>query len=67
MKFTTATIGRIQGSIIDADKDIVISTIQSISKAGKYPEDIFEQFGTIIFDEGHHIVSKMFSQAPLML
>lgn len=58
----TATIGRIQGGIVDHDKDIVIGMLQSISKE-KYPKEIFKDFGFTIIDETHHIAADVFSNA----
>ena len=36
--------------------------LQSIAK-DKYDQDIFKEFGLIIFDEAHHAPSKYFSRA----
>jgi superfamily II DNA or RNA helicase len=61
--FTTAKIGRIQGKIIDIlDKDVVIGMVQSISMK-EYEDDVFKQFGLVIYDEVHHYGSRVFSQA----
>jgi hypothetical protein len=50
-------IGKIRGKECDTkDKQIVITTIQSLMKPGKYPEHIFEEFGLIIIDEAHRTV-----------
>ena len=57
-----ASIGRIQGSLIDSNKDIVIGMLQSISKE-KYPKEIFQTFGFTIIDETHHIAADVFSNA----
>jgi len=57
-----ATIGRIQGTTIDTNKDIVIGMLQSISK-DKYPKEIFQSFGFTIIDETHHIAADVFSNA----
>lgn len=57
-----ASIGRIQGSLIDSNKDIVIGMLQSISK-DKYPKEIFQSFGFTIIDETHHIAADVFSNA----
>lgn len=62
-QFTNAKIGTIRQKIVDVkDKDIVIGLIQSISKRD-YGENIFGQFGIVIYDECHHVASKMFSKA----
>jgi superfamily II DNA or RNA helicase len=58
-----ARIGRIQASILDyKEKDIVLATIQSISMKD-YDPLIFQEFGTVIIDEVHHIAASSFSQA----
>ncbi len=58
-----AKVGIIQGPKIDTDdKDIVIGMLQSISLKDDYPENLFEDFGTLIIDESHHISSEKFSQ-----
>ena len=66
-EFTNARIGIIQQDKIEIDgKDIVIGMLQSIAK-DKYDEDIFRDFGLVIFDEAHHAPSQYFSKAlPLI-
>ncbi len=66
-QFTNATIGTIQQNKVDIDgKDIVIGMLQSIAKE-KYNNDIFRDFGMVIFDEAHHAPSQYFSKAlPLI-
>jgi superfamily II DNA or RNA helicase len=56
-------IGIIRGkNKIDIEhKDIVISTIQSISRF-HYPKDTFSSFGFTIYDECHHVCAKTFSE-----
>jgi len=57
-----AKIGWLQGKTIDVeDKDIVISSIDSLSD-GKYSKDILSQFGLVIVDECHHIAALTLSQ-----
>ena len=56
-------IGRIQGNIFDVkNKNIVIGMLQSISMKD-YPEDAFDSFGLVIFDECHHLGAEVFSRA----
>lgn len=56
-------VGIIQQKKIDVEgKDIVIGMLQSIAKE-KYDDDIFMDFGMVIFDEAHHAPSKYFSKA----
>lgn len=57
-----ATIGKIQQNIVDADADVVVGMVQSISKRD-YPAHILDQFGTIIIDEAHHMSAPIFSKA----
>lgn len=57
-----ATIGKIQQNVVDADADIVVGMVQSISKR-EYPAHILEQFGTVIIDEAHHMSAPVFSKA----
>jgi superfamily II DNA or RNA helicase len=66
-QFTNAKIGIIQQNKIDTDdKDIVIGMLQSIAK-DKYEDEIFKDFGLVIFDEAHHAPSQYFSKAlPLI-
>jgi len=61
--FTNATVGSIHGTTIDVkDKDFVIGMIQSISMK-TYDDDVFKDFGLVIYDEAHHCASKVFSQS----
>jgi superfamily II DNA or RNA helicase len=60
-QFTNAKIGIIQGKTLDIDdKDLVIGMVQSISMK-EYDDSIFDQFGTVIYDECHHYAAKVFS------
>jgi superfamily II DNA or RNA helicase len=62
-QFTNANIGIIrQDKVIIEGKDIVIGMLQSIS-GRDYDEEIFEQFGLVIYDECHHIGAKVFSKS----
>ena len=62
-EFTDAKVGIIQQNKIDVEgKDFVVGMLQSIAKE-KYDEDIFMDFGMVIFDEAHHAPSKYFSKA----
>lgn len=58
-----ATVGRIQGSIVDVEgKDIVIGMIQSVCKKD-YKDSLFDQFGLVISDECHRTGAKEFCKA----
>lgn len=57
-----ATRGKIQQNVVDADADIVVGMVQSLSKRD-YPERILAAFGTVIIDEAHHMSAPVFSRA----
>ena len=57
-----ARIGKIQGDIVDTDKDIIVAMLQSISMK-EYSQSVFQNIGLVIVDECHHIASESFSQA----
>jgi len=66
-EFTNATVGTLQGKVIDVEnKDIVIGMLQSISQL-KYSQDILGQFKFIIYDECHHTSAEKFSRALLLI
>lgn len=56
-------IGYFYGNVNDTiDKDIIISTIQSISMK-EYDKNIFNDINFVIFDECHHVPSMIFSKS----
>lgn len=62
-QFTNARIGIIRQKKADVkNKDIVIGMVQSISKRN-YDPSIFHGFGLTIYDEAHHMSSRVFSRA----
>jgi superfamily II DNA or RNA helicase len=62
-----ARIGRIQGPVCDVeDKDIVIGMLQSLVSKD-YPSSLFDSFGTVIFDECHHLAAEVFSRVLTFL
>ena len=62
-RFCNIDAGSIAGKVIDVkDKPFVIGMIQSISMKD-YDDEVFNQFGIVIYDEAHHCASKVFSQA----
>jgi superfamily II DNA or RNA helicase len=62
MFLPNSRIGKIQGNIFDIDdKDIVIGMLQTIVSRNFSSKD-FNSFGTVIFDECHHLGAKVFSQ-----
>ena len=61
-QFTDAKVGIIQQKKADVeDKDIVVGMIQSISMR-EYDENIFSDFGLVIYDECHRTPAKVFSK-----
>lgn len=58
-----ADIGFIQGqkNVSVKDKDIVIAMLQSLARVN-YPDELFDEFNTVIFDEIHHMSSRVFAQ-----
>lgn len=56
------SIGRIQGKIIDVDKDIVIGMLQTVTK-DKITKEHLKDFGLVIYDECHHLGARMFSKS----
>ena len=63
LEFTNSKIGILQQNTVDVkNKDIVIGMLQSIAK-DKYDDNIFNEFGMVIFDEAHHAPSQHFSKA----
>lgn len=68
-RFTSCTVGRIQGSKFEVG-DFTIGMLQTLSgrafKEG-FTHEVFSQFGTVIVDEAHHIGALKFSQSlPLI-
>jgi superfamily II DNA or RNA helicase len=64
-QYTDAKIGIIRQNKVDIEnKDIVIGMLRSISTKD-YDNDIFNQFGLVIYDEVHHLGSRVDSQALL--
>ena len=60
-----AKIGRLQSNVIHIKGyDIVIGMLQSISMID-YSEEVFEDFGLVIYDECHHLGAETFSKALL--
>ena len=60
-----ARIGRLQSKYVQVEeRDIVIGMLQSISMI-EYEEDIFKEFGLVIYDECHHLGAEVFSKALL--
>lgn len=57
-------IGRLQGDRCDvAGRAIVIGSLQSIAKPGRYPPWVYRHFGLVVFDEVHRLGAELFSNA----
>lgn len=60
-------IGVVQGPKAEWDKPLVIAMIHTLAKrADTIPVDIRSRFGTVIFDEVHHLSAATFSQTAPM-
>ena len=60
-----AKIGRIQSNKVFVENyDIVIGMLQSISMK-EYDDNVFSDFGLVIYDECHHLGAETFSKALL--
>lgn len=59
-------IGTVQGKVCDYEgKHVVVAMIQSLVQR-EYPEEFYDAFGTVVFDEVHTAGAPTFSQALLM-
>ncbi len=65
-QYTDCSIGKIQQNKVDINKDFVVGMLQSISMKD-YDVDIFSKFDFVIYDECHHLSSRVFSQALLKI
>jgi len=63
-KFTNASIGIIRQNKIVVNCDIVVGMVESISYRD-YDPSIFDDFKLVIYDEVHHLGSKIFSKTLL--
>lgn len=62
-QFSSASVGKIQGKIVDViGHDVVIATVQSLAKS-KYDESIFDDFGMVVIDECHHMGAPVYCLA----
>lgn len=47
-------VGKAKGGVVDyKGKDFVVTTVQTLVFSSKVPDDFFEYFGLVIFDEAH--------------
>jgi len=57
-------VGRIQGPIFDWKKPIVLSTYHTLANiSSSMPEEVRRWFGSIVWDEAHHVGAPMFSKS----
>lgn len=57
-----SSIGIVQQNKIEVENDFVIAMLQSLSTK-EYTFSDFDNIGTVIVDEAHHICAKVFSQS----
>lgn len=58
-----AKVGTLQAKTVDVTgRDIVIGMLQSIA-VGKYPDEVYQDFGLCCFDECHHLGAEVFSKS----
>jgi superfamily II DNA or RNA helicase len=58
------SVGVIQGSTCDTkNNDICVAMLQSVALGEDYPEWVYDEFGTICFDETHLVASTEFKKA----
>lgn len=57
-----ARVTEVQGPRVDVGGDVVIGMLQSLSMK-EYPDDTFDDFGLVIFDECHLINTRVFQKA----
>lgn len=61
-------IGIIQGDICQIKgKKVVIAMLHSVSKIGRYPEHVYNEFGMAIFDEVHVCAADQFKNAMYLI
>lgn len=56
------SVGKIQQNVVNAEADIVIGMVQSLSKR-EYDSNIMSTFGTLIIDESHHMAAPILHKA----
>ena len=60
--FRDASVGKIQCDTVDADVDVCIAMVQSLS-VRDYDDGVLGDFGLLIVDEAHHMSAPCFSRA----
>jgi superfamily II DNA or RNA helicase len=60
-------VGRIQADVFDWQHPIVLTTYQTIgARAATLPEEVRRWFGTIFWDEAHHVNAPTFSRSAAL-
>lgn len=60
-------VGRIQADVFDWKHPIVLTTYQTIgARAATLPEEVRRWFGTILWDEAHHVSAPTFSRSAAL-
>lgn len=62
LKLKDSDIGLIQGKVCDyQDKSLVVAMVQSLYNK-TYPDEVYEYFGTVVYDESHTLGAEHFSK-----
>lgn len=63
-----ARVGIIQGDEVRVAKcPVVIGMVQSLCKEDRYPQQIFQDFGLVVWDESHLMSAEKFSQSAVQI
>lgn len=63
-----ARIGIIQGDEVRVAKcPVVIGMVQSLCKEDRYPPQVFQDFGLVVWDESHLMSAEKFSQSAVQI
>lgn len=57
-----ADIGFVQAGINDLDHDVVIASVQTLSREKRLDQFPWEEFGTCVIDEAHHAVAPTYGR-----
>lgn len=63
LNLSSQHIGIIQGDDCDVAHDLCIAMIHSMGKLERYPKEVWQDFGLVIWDECHRIGAEMFSNS----
>lgn len=66
-QFTSCTqVGKIVQNTCDYSNEFTVGMIHSLSKIGKYPEEMYKTFGLVIWDEVHRLGAPTFAESACM-